>query len=541
MANFEKQYSLRKIKQPTDKYLDDVKEVLVDKGVVLEDTPYDLMPDAITEGFVEIEEKEQALEDVKHLLVNKGIVNEDTSYSELDDVTEESLVNLKPENIKNGIRIGTVKGTLGADLSSINLDECIVQKNYGFDNAFYASNGIDVYGSYSSSEKLGIYHVNSSTNELTQIYAEGYNWKYWVEDNSGNIFVSSSVSNYKGIICLKSGVARKVYQDGYYWGGYFLDDDGIIYLQSYATYSTSFGLLAIENGVCEKIITGYTKGSFYKTKTNELYWISSGWGDSDGKGLVYIHKGMATSVTNKGQSSKIIEHNGYIYYGSYQIGLGILKKDVLTNILDISMLNWTSVCLSNGKIYIFMDANCYYVYENTVSTITLPKSMSYKFKDSKENIYLQSGDAKSYYMFANEEFKLLYTDETYGMSYTKFFEASNGNIYANSTYSQMPGMLCIKNGECTVLSIPSGYRYNYVNFFEDSKGNIYVQNNNYTTNIIHIDDTTVTLLPSVTKDFTFFAEIEEGVLVSNTNVPDTSSTIYLFVGADWYTVKIKED
>jgi hypothetical protein len=191
MAKLEKQYSLRKIKQPTDEYLSDVKQTLINKGLATEYTP----------------------------------------YSELDDVINDIELKETWENL---------------DLES---KKIIISKDY--DYVYYHSNGVDAYGSYSSSTKQGIYHLNVLTKEENKIYTSGNDWKYFFEYGEGNVYVGSSKSI--GIIHLSGKTAKQIYSDGYLWQYFFEDSKGNVYVSSESNNSSCTGVLYLNGETITKI------------------------------------------------------------------------------------------------------------------------------------------------------------------------------------------------------------------------------------------------------------------------------------------------
>ena len=205
----EKRYYIGTSK-PTEsvKQLRNIKQKLTDIGIIDESTPDDMIPKAIEDGLKESGEAVENIKDVKQALVDKGVATEDTPNSELDDAI-------------NNIETAETWET-------INLDSKKKVFTKPFDYIFYHSNGIDAYGSYSSSSNAGIWHWNVMTGAVTKIYANSYRWQYFFEDSKGNVYVSSdSVSN-SGIVYLNGNSAEQIYTSGFSWSNFFERQSGVI-------------------------------------------------------------------------------------------------------------------------------------------------------------------------------------------------------------------------------------------------------------------------------------------------------------------------
>lgn len=221
-------YNIGYIKTRADEHLQEVKDVLVDKGVVSNDTPYNQLTNDINKGFVEIEEKEQALDAVKQALIDKGVAGENTPYSELDDAINNIEI---PETWEN------------LDLES---KKIIISK--GYDYVYYHSNGVDAYGSYSSSSKQGIYHLNVLTREENKIYTSGNDWQYFFEDSKGNVYVGTNSSNTAyttGILYLNGETVTQIYPSDGGWKYFKETNKGVIVTQT-TDFSPSSAILLLD-------------------------------------------------------------------------------------------------------------------------------------------------------------------------------------------------------------------------------------------------------------------------------------------------------
>jgi hypothetical protein len=504
-------------------------------------------------------------EELKDVLKESGIISENTPDNAIPTVVEESLVDLKPENIRGNVKIGNVEGTIITNLSDVSLDKCDVIPYLGFSTTFFASNGVDAYGS----DKTGIYHIDLTTDEKTLIYEATANWNYFYEAPDGYIYICSSSSYNTGILSLKSRVVEKIYNNGYNWRYFKRDSNDNVYTSSGNDGSTSRGVIHLSNGVATQI---YTSGYKFEVFAE------------DDSGHVYL----GSSVTNA-------------YAGACLLLLNGIDVTVINNSCKMYYL----YKMPNGKVLVSGDGMVFGFLDGT--TITETDVMEYEydgknryfveFKDSKDNLYLSTSFATkgSLVMLTGTTAKLLLENfnifsagcyetrngviyclgkeygypgiikiengevtqinDTVQTSGTpEWFETSDGTVYVSgcSSYGSSVGTLCIKNNnvsEVTFSALDSTVggvkKYGLTNFCEDNSGNIYcvyigTSGDSY-YGVTHIKGTVGTkILKTTDKTFTKFAKIDEGVLLTNVLVPDATSTVYLLKGCGYSTVKIKE-
>ena len=115
---------------------------------------------------------------------------------------------------------------------------------------FYQSKSGDVFCGNDASTNTGIYHLNKTTLEWEQVYTTGYNWQYWFESSTGDIFVSSTSSK-TGILKWNGTTFEKVYTPDYKWQYWFESSTGDIFVSS----TSSTGILKWNGTTFEKVYT----------------------------------------------------------------------------------------------------------------------------------------------------------------------------------------------------------------------------------------------------------------------------------------------
>lgn len=311
------------------------------------------------------------------------------------------------------------------------------------DNVFYASNGIDCYGSYSDSNKLGIYYYNLNTKERKQIYLNNYDWKYFFEDSKGNIYVGRGENDVEtndcGFIHLKDGVATQICSIGTGWHSFFEDSKGNVYAGGYR----------------------YAKGVYHlngKTIT-QIYSQDFGWDNfyEDSKGNVYLAKGGLEGHYPTGDAK------GILYLDN--------DNATLLNSPDSKKQYNIFFETTKGELYIANDgASLLYVNGTELLEVSIDvsveKSFAYFYEDSKGNVYVSSNYVNGIFLLKDLEIKRIY--ET-GRKWSNYFTNSKGDLYANSESS---GGVVQLDGE-TVTEVLTSAR-GLLPVLEDNEGNIYL-------------------------------------------------------------------
>jgi hypothetical protein len=395
---------------------------------------------------------DEQLAEIKQALVEKGVATENTPYSDLDDAIN---------NIE-----------LKETFETINLDSKKKLLTKMYDYVYYHSNGIDAYGSYSSSSKKGIWHWNVITGEETQVYSTSYNWQYFFEDSKGNVYVSSSLSS--GLVCLNGAKANKTNAINACWQYFFEDSKGNVYASS-----NSNGILHLNGTVATQIYeTGYWN-HFFESNSGNLYVGSN---NSYAIGIIYLNEKTAIQVYTLGNNWQYFfeDSKGNVYAGNY------------LNSGDSSGI----VCL-NGT--------------TATRIYTLYSSWSSCFEDSKGNTYF--GGGKGILHFDGETITQIYSNESY---WQYFFEDSKGNVYVGGGLNSGAGLVNL-NGKTATRISTIGYKWQY--FFEDSKGNVYVGSSKSDTGILHLNGTIATQI-YLTSYWQYFTENPKGVIASKKPQPD---------------------
>lgn len=331
---------------------------------------------------------DEYIKDIKDALVEKGIVEESTNSEDIANDIEEGLVNLTPNNIRGNVKVGNVSGTIETKYDEINIDSYKkIPESFAF--VFYASNGKDAYASHQNSSYsqnyIGIWHINLETGELTQIYNEGYIWREMFESSDGTIYMSGGIdSSYaKGIIHIKDNVATKLDTPNYGFDNFYEDRKGNIYASA-----RNVGTVHISDKTVTTIYQETTFHSVYWELKNGLVYCT---GSQSGLSNVLILDGTtATSVEierNKVTNSEIYEtKNGevYLYRPSSYITLRRINSDfTVDTISDTSEQYQRPSWLVEdqlGNLYHFNITTLYYISNGSSKII-------YEFDDYSENQY----------------------------------------------------------------------------------------------------------------------------------------------------------
>jgi hypothetical protein len=417
MADFEKKYSLKKVKQPTDEYIKNVKQVLV----------------------------------------NKGIVNENTPYSDLDDVTEENLVNLKPENIKAGIQIGNVEGQIGVSIEDINTnDYASLPLFYAY---YIASNNTDCYAIYSNNRNI-LYYYNLETKESTKLYTGLSNriFSKFFEDSKGNVYVADSSTYLIGAsLYVNKTYCKKLNE---YSFTFFEDSKGNVYG---GTNEDSSGIFLIDGEHSNKIegTTGCGWKNFFEDSKGNVYVGSNSSNKADDYGIYLLNRdGTQEKVYTTGYNWRYFfeDSKGNVYASASTNDFGILR---INNNRSEKVYD-----LGNSWRHFFEDSKGnLFASSTSISSIGIIKlneesenkqkyslgyNWSYFFEDSKGNVYVSSSSSdskcKGVICISEETTKQIYND---WHSWRYFFEDSKGNVYVSSSNSN--GIVLINDSASSVI------------------------------------------------------------------------------------------
>lgn len=467
-------------------------------------------------------------EELKDVLKESGIISEHTPDNAIQTVVEESLVDLKPENIKAGVTIGTIEGTIITDVSQITIDN--VYPNKVSDSKFNVSkihskylhsNGVDLYLSASNSGQGGLVHVNTKTGKVTTITETSYIYDYFFETSDGYLIARPNSTSYGDPIILKG--------------------ENIIYnlseiIQNQSSTTGVFSLTSgsiIEYNNCV-YIPDYTRGYLVFNGTNIEYYNNLTWTSVhtiNGKYYMYhsssydeIRNGLFTITDNgpiklydKGTSwSKYITQNDNIYVyneSPYQNVLHI-KNNIVTELVGTKSIHHLTIT-NTGQLYSsYTNGAVYYIVEDTVQVVyTLPEI----YQNSNVYLYIHTYEDTQTYMYLYSTLTNIVNGSVapvllYNIS-TKLFEPIEFNYnanfsqrqnslnfidtgknscivhgtyytdYPNTTDTRSYNALLYKNTLHMINTATTSYQYYVTSYYIDEFGGIYtyVENSTYTT------------------------------------------------------------
>lgn len=304
------------------------------------------------------------LANVKQALADNGLASPTTPNEMLPDLIEEGLAELKPENVRSGVKIGQVEGTIVKTIEDVSFDSYEVDKEK-LVNATYkyiAKNGVDAYYSaYSSTGKYGIYHMDLITQERTQIYPYSHDFQYYFEDDNGNIYTYTSRAS--GSIHIKGKTATKFYNTTF--TNYILHN-GVLYAGAPSGKSEYASGFAIINGTDVTLINpkGTTSGFAYlhKDSRGNLYV-----GNSNTGGLYKVEGSTMTVVTStSAKLTKLVETpSGKLVFFNTSLNSSVIIIDTKDN----DRIHDVYVSLGTGAIT-FIEAPDGTLYNCGVGTST---------------------------------------------------------------------------------------------------------------------------------------------------------------------------
>lgn len=262
---------------------------------------------------------DEYIKDIKDALVEKGIVEELTNGEDIPENLKEELEKVIPENIKSGVQIGNVKGVLNLSLDDIDLEDikasAISTRNLldtntsqNFSYSIVSPDKHSVYGSYNSS-KTGLYKIDIFTGEETKILdhenaysyqsmaIDRFGWTYFCKANVNDVYTFVRVKDNKveDHSNLKITTNSKPFQ--------FRDASGNLLVYS----STNRKTYKFTNEGVEEIFNDYPRAGIV---TNDFVLISF----FNTHGLYRFHNGLLIQLYDKGTYwSTYKEYNGYLY------------------------------------------------------------------------------------------------------------------------------------------------------------------------------------------------------------------------------------
>ena len=412
-----------------------------------------------------------------------GVPSQNVLLKDLFSITP---FEVKYYTIKDGKYVELTEGGSGGGSSEPTWEDVLSNKPKFSKTGYYyaATNGIDLYYSYSSSSTTGIYHKNLETGEENKIYNSGYYWQYFFEDSKGNVYAGSSYGD--GIIQLNGTTVTNKYFTNYReWQFFYEDKKGNVYVSG---RGSNCGLVNIKDGVANQI---YTNSTNYWNRFVE-----------DSKGNVYVSS------------------------ASYA---GLLFVDGINVNVLLETINNFNAFFEDGKGNLYVSSSnsshlgLYLLNANSATQIySTGYNYLYFFEDSKGNVYSSCYSSTGLFHLNGEEVTNIY-DSGYGWQY--FFEDSKGNVYVSSSNSSSSGIiLSVGNTASNIYS--TGYNYQY--WFEDSKGNVYVNSatNSSSYKLLHLENGTITALLSLNKA-PYYYEVNNVVYLTKEEKPIKKALIYI--------------
>ena len=351
------------------------------------------------------------LSNVKNALVENGLVPLTTPNEMLPDAIEKSVNELKSQ-------IPETWETM--DLSK--------KKKYITKNSitsYFAKNGVDCYCSYNSEEKIGLYHLNIITGEETQIYPLGLYWNCVFEKANGELYFGSTNSNTTGVLYVSNLVATKIYEEGYNWNTFFQTSNGNVYVSG---FSGSKGILCLNNDSATLITSQTFLTSYFESNKGDIYVGSP---NSNATGVYYINGTNISKISDSTRpfNSFFETSNGDIYVGGTSYDICYIKNKVATIITTTTARYTIFYEDKNENIYAApTGTNTGYVYHLNGTTKTniigIYSGAAGFLENSKGDVYLYGSVL---YKLNGTKSATKVTTST--MTITNSFESSKGNFY----------------------------------------------------------------------------------------------------------------
>ena len=403
---------------------------------------------------------DEYIKDIKQTLVENNYANENTPIGELKPIVQQVIDEI-PETFER-MDLSKKKVFLAPDFTYV----------------YCHSNGIDCYGSYEDETKSGIYHYNLQTNIITKIYELGYKWSNFFDSNDGSLYVSSSdstsVTSTKGLIYIEGLTATKIIDDYYNWKYFFESSSGDVYVSCNTSGS---GFYHLSKNIATVIKnTMYKINVFFEAKNGNVYcacdWNLSGVFLLNGSTYVNIFEGQSNKPS--GVKKFFEAKNGDIYVSrsattNTNDGLFYIKNDFGTKIYDKGTA-WNNYYENkNGDVYVSSDVSSGILLLNSSSATAIASgrnSFKYYFESKNGDVYVSSISDYGIYKLSNGAAVLLTTSG----SYTYFIEKFN-RIYCTGINLYGNGVTCIENDVVTKIYGKDLWSY----FFERTEGLIVAQ------------------------------------------------------------------
>lgn len=362
--------------------------------------------------------------DVKNALLETGLVSKGTPDAMLTKELSNGIEDLIPQNIKLGVNIAGIDGTMRSSLSDWDVDSLLNMEKISYTYT-YSDNKNTLYGKNSTS---GLFLYNKETKEHRQIFDKGRIFKNYLETFDGDVYIMCYDS-----VLLTSYVL-------------YIDIDFncfVVYESTKVNFSTdNTGMHQSRAGHCY-FDSGYYTGPYsYNTSTyTGIYYLNKSEPAKQIYGVTPYEEDNGVAWSYPFEDSK-----GNLYATAFRgsADVLILQGDTVINLSDTSH-TWSYsmteyVEMSDGSIYCWSNANlvalCY--IDNVNYTL---ESLFYGLdwniiEDNSGNVYASTrytnhGTPGIYHLRKNVYEKI--HDQYYGYYFRK---DKQGNIYAWATYRQ---------------------------------------------------------------------------------------------------------
>jgi len=341
-------FSVGMVPSKKDKYFDDIKNALVEKGIVEENTPDDILPTAIEEGVNALKDQIVPTWENIDLSTKKKLIYKkyDVSIICSNNIDCYGSISYYTDSTNQGIYY----------LNLLTGEETKIHNKYA--SAFFETSNGNVFAGLWSGDN-GIALISGTT--LSKIHTTGIGWDNWFEASNGYVYVSTQQNGEQGIVCINGTTATKIYTSGYEWKYFFEASNGYVYVGSTNSSSYSKGLIVLNETTATQILANYWYWTnFYETKNNNVYVFGHGTAST---GVYHLSGTTATQVINNNWNIYYENSKGDLYVAmSSSYGVKIIDGKSISNVLlngsTISGNNWDTFFEdSKGKTYVSSSTN----------------------------------------------------------------------------------------------------------------------------------------------------------------------------------------
>lgn len=538
-------------------------------------------------------------EELKDVLKESGIISENTPDNAIPTVVEESLVDLKPENIKAGVTIGTIEGTIITDVSQITIDNVhpyqVSDSKFNVSkihSKYLHSNGIDLYLSASNTNEGGLVHVNTKTGKVTIVTESACRHDYYFETSDGYLIVCPSSTSYGDSMILKGekiiyNLSEVIQTQSSTTGGFsktngsIIEYNNCVYIPDYSRGYLVFKGTSIE---FHNNLTWTSKHII----NNKYYMYHNSSYDEIRNGIFTITDEGPIKLYNNGTGwSKYItqDDNIYVYSESPYQNVLHIKDNIVTELIDTKPIRNLKTT-NTGQIYSsYVNGAVFYIVEDTAQIVyTLPEV----YKNTYTYVYIHTYEDTQTYMYLYSRLTNIVNGSVSPVliynTATKVFEPVEFNYnfnfdtmqysldfidtgkdscivhgtyytdYPNTTDTRSYSALLHKNTLRIIHTSTTSYPYRVTSYYIDEFGGIYtyVENSTYTTgtkSYVSSKGTTFNLSGNKKYKYTFYKyneyTVEESQVGRSLHLydpeTDTLKSVSIGSGAVYVPLMIQEN